>query len=406
MAQRIGPELTVAAQSKAAPRDLPIRSRDDGVLRVLHCLWAGEIGGAERAVYQLVREQIRDPSLEPALLFAQARGQYASAAFSLGCSVVDLALSSGRALHRIPTIADSLRDFDIHHFHSAEPLVMLGSVFCKKATRVYTHRGGFTRYTTLKRMRYKTTGVLIRRYFHGVSGNTAHGAHSGAKLCGLDPAAVMVTYNGLDLELLTPQRSAALIRAELGIGEEDFVVGTAATLKPWKRINLLIDLVARIPNSKLRLLIVGDGTQRRSLEAQTRSLGVEPKVSFVGVQACPADYLQVMDAFCLPSTALESFGNAVVEAMAMGIPSIVFADSPGVTEHIEPDRTGFIASDQRQLAEIVERLMADPSLRKRIGQEAEADIRSRYTPMRAAQSYKRLYVQAMASKTARHWEAR
>jgi glycosyltransferase involved in cell wall biosynthesis len=393
--------LTVAAQSKAGSCERPICSPHDRALRVLHCLWAGEIGGAQRAVYQLVREQIRDPSLEPTILFAQARGQYFSAARSLNCCVVDLALPSGRAFQRIPAIANSLRDFDIHHFHSAEPLVMLGSVFCKNATRVYTHRGGLTRYTPLKQMRYKMTGLLLRRYFHGVSGNTAHGARSGAKLCGLNPATVMVTYNGLEFELLTPQRSAVSIRAALGINEGDFVVGTAAVLKPWKRINLLIDLVARIQNSTLRLLIVGDGPQRQNLEAQTRSLGVESKVSFVGAQACPADYLQVMDAFCLPSTAHESFGNAVVEAMAMGIPSIVFADSAGVTEHIKPDRTGFIASDQHQLAEIVERLMGNPALRRRIGQEAKTDIRSRYTPARAAQSYKNLYEQAITLRTAR-----
>ena len=46
-----------------------------------------------------------------------------------------------------------------------------------------------------------------------------------------------------------------------------------------------------------------------------------------------ADYVQVMDAFCLPSTGLESFGNAAVEAMALGVPTVVFADGGGLVEH-------------------------------------------------------------------------
>ena len=45
-------------------------------IRILHILWHGEIGGAERAVYQLVREQLRDPDLEPAVAFAQPGGYY------------------------------------------------------------------------------------------------------------------------------------------------------------------------------------------------------------------------------------------------------------------------------------------------------------------------------------------
>ena len=70
----------------------------DRPLRIVHCLWEGEVGGTQRAVYQLVREQLRDPSIEPAALFAQARGPYVEAARELAAPVLELDLSSGHAL--------------------------------------------------------------------------------------------------------------------------------------------------------------------------------------------------------------------------------------------------------------------------------------------------------------------
>ena len=94
-----------------------------------------------------------------------------------------------------------------------------------------------------------------------------------------------------------------------------------------------------------------------------------------------------MDAFCLPSASLESFGNAAVEAMAMGVPSIVFADGGGMLEHIENGVTGMIANDQSDLERSLRLLDPGPrpgvgSLVSRGGNRCER----RYTPDKAAQS--------------------
>jgi hypothetical protein len=99
--------------------------RSAQTLHVLHCLWSGSIGGAERAVFQLVREQLRDPGLEPALLFASSGGFYWEQAHELGCPVVTLDIPHGHALGKLPAAIEAMRPFAIHHFHGAEPLLML-----------------------------------------------------------------------------------------------------------------------------------------------------------------------------------------------------------------------------------------------------------------------------------------
>jgi glycosyltransferase involved in cell wall biosynthesis len=364
-------------------------------LRVLHFLWNGSIGGAERAVFQLVREQLRDPGLEPALLFARGEGLYWEQAQSLGCQVVALDLPHGHAVSKLPAAVEAMRPFAMHHFHSAEPLLMLASTRCRGVCRVYTHRGGLINYSPAKRLQYELSGVLLRRFFHGFSGNTEHGARCGAKLYRLPEPRFELTYNGLDFALLTPDRPAEAIRASLGLTRNDLVVGTAANLKAWKRIDRLIEALKSLPTADVRLLIVGDGPDRERLETRATRLGVSPRVIFAGRQQQVASYLQAMDVFSLPSMGLESFGNAAVEAMALGLPTIVFADGGGLVEHIEDGETGFVVSNQAELEATLRRLFADVELRRCVGDRARRVVREKYSTTRAASAYRALYASAL-----------
>ena len=91
-----------------------------------------------------------------------------------------------------------------------------------------------------------------------------------------------------------------------------------------------------------------------------------------------------MDAFCLPSMSLKYFGNSLVEAMAMSLPSIVFSDGGGMLEHIQPDVTGFTVADVPELVTVIKRLLADSDLGRRVGKQASEFVRARYTLAKSA----------------------
>jgi glycosyltransferase involved in cell wall biosynthesis len=114
-------------------------------------------------------------------------------------------------------------------------------------------------------------------------------------------------------------------------------------------------------------------------------------VIFTGEQGNVGDFLQLMDVFCLPSMGLESFGNAAVEAMAMGVPSIVFADGGGLLEHLDPGRTALVVHDDAELVQAIERLLNDREFRLGMGSAGRAFIRQRYTLEAAARRYRELY---------------
>jgi glycosyltransferase involved in cell wall biosynthesis len=365
---------------------------------VLHFLWTGNIGGAERAVYQVVREQLERGEWEVGVAFGRAEGPYAEAIKSLGCKVLDLRMRSAVDLPRALQAVGQLREFDIHHFHVMEPTLIFASSRCDGVARIYTERGGLDtdRIPKMKMMRRWLGGILLRKYINAVAGNTAYASRVVVERYRPRRIPTHVTYNGIDFSLLTLSRDRTEVRRRLGAGPETLVVGSSGTLKAWKRFERVVELLGVLPDA--HVLLVGDGALRGALEERARALEAGDRLHITGLIDSVADYVAAMDVFVLASAATESFGNSVVEAMALGVPSIVFSDSPGVCEHIQDSVTGFIVENQEALVSVVERIAADSALRSRVGLAGARHVRSAYTFDRMHDAYQALYEAALNAR--------
>jgi glycosyltransferase involved in cell wall biosynthesis len=363
--------------------------------RVLHFLWTGNLGGAERAVYQVVREEMRLGEWGVGVAFGSAQGPWVEALRLLGCEVLDLRMRSATDLPRALRAVGKMREFDLHHFHVMEPAMILASDRCSGATRVYTERGGQddASATVRKRLRRSWGGMLLRKHFHAVAGNTTHASRVAIARYRLGKLPALVTYNGIDFGLLFPAQDRLDMRHRLGIDAQALTVGSSGTFKSWKRFDRVVDILRASPTAQVTL--VGDGALRGALEAQASAIGAGERLHVTGLVENVADYLLAMDVFVLASDGSESFGNSVVEAMALGIPSVVFSDSPGICEHIQNDMTGFIVKDQRELVSVIERLGADPGLRSRVGQAGAEFVRSKYTLEHMHEAYRAFYEAAL-----------
>jgi glycosyltransferase involved in cell wall biosynthesis len=179
-------------------------------------------------------------------------------------------------------------------------------------------------------------------------------------------------------------RDAALA-ARLDLPAGTPVVLCVCRLVGNKNLAHLVRAFAACRRREAILLLVGDGPERPGLERLAAELGVAPRVRFAGAHADPVPFYGLGDLFVLPST-FEGFGIALLEAMACGVPCIgLKADYPRVitaTEEILEDGvTGFAVppDDTKALAERLDALLADETLRRRMGAAAQAACRERYT---------------------------
>lgn len=352
-------------------------------------MWSLDIGGAERAVFQLAREQRRRGEQADILVGSHA-GFYGDRARECGINVHELHQRGALDMTVRRAAAAMLRRYDVLHLHSAEPTLALFAG--KTSTRAYyTHRSGAFSYPVRQAARYFLLGQVVRRYFAGVSGNTHQGRDAVCSLFGLQPDFVPVTPNGLDFELLRPRREAAAVREELALPDDVGVVGTSAILREWKRVDLLLKAIAELGDVPVRCLIIGDGPDRTRLEALSTQLGVADRVTFAGKKEHIGDYLQVMDVFCLPSGPQESFGNSLVEAMGVGLPAVILADGGGLREHVRDGETGIIASNVGALSAALLQLLRDAKGRQQLGETARLAIRSKYSLDAMTSAYDQLY---------------
>jgi glycosyltransferase involved in cell wall biosynthesis len=125
-------------------------------------------------------------------------------------------------------------------------------------------------------------------------------------------------------------------RERLGIAPDALVVGGVGRLEPSKRFDRLIRAIREVPGTTL--LLVGDGSARAALEREAAARGVRSRVVFTGAVGHTREALCAMDLFASPSEQ-ETFGLAVLEALACGLP-VVYAVCPPLDELAASGDTG------------------------------------------------------------------
>ena len=195
-----------------------------------------------------------------------------------------------------------------------------------------------------------------------------------------------VIYNGVNLSEFSLEglpAPVAQLRAQNGIPAGRFVFGSAGRLAPQKNYAALITALARLKAAGVdaHLIVAGEGSQRDALLQQAERLGLGNRVSLPGALADVRALLASLDVFVLPSTTIESFSNAALEAMAMARPVILSAIG-GAAEMVRSGVEGFVipvAELDARLAPLLAALCADPGRRARMGAAARARVEAKFS---------------------------
>ncbi|MEO8070107.1 MAG: N-acetyl-alpha-D-glucosaminyl L-malate synthase BshA [Acidobacteriota bacterium] len=210
---------------------------------------------------------------------------------------------------------------------------------------------------------------------------------------------IRVIPNFLDCSAYARRPDADLRTRLCSLDTCDAVIVHVSNFRPVKRVSAVLD-VFRLIRGRLRarLVMVGDGPDRATLERQVHELGLSDVVEFVGEQLDLVPWLSAADLFLLPSSQ-ESFGLAALEAMSCGVP-VVASRVGGLPEVITDGVTGFLC-DPEDLEGMARRgieVLTSWSMRARIGAAAAADVRRRFSTDIIVPQYEAFYEEVLAGR--------
>lgn len=191
---------------------------------------------------------------------------------------------------------------------------------------------------------------------------------------GVPEGKIKVIYNGADFKLLEISKEEA--RKKIGIAGN--IILSIGRLVPWKGFRMLIKIMPKLfeINQFFRLVIVGDGPERKTLESIVKNMRLENKVFVVGRKSKEelATFLAAADIFVL-NTAYEGFSHQILEAMAAGIPVITTAVG-GNREIIRQGENGFMVkyNDEFNLIEAIKTVWQTEELRTRFIEEGKKTV--------------------------------
>ncbi len=227
------------------------------------------------------------------------------------------------------------------------------------------------------------------------------------KLVVIPPAASQRDARGPAYTVATRLARRNALLEELSLPRETRLIAVVGPLLALKRVDDAIwcfELV-RVLHENARLLVIGDGPERRRLERFARLVCEPGTVRFLGLRKDMTDILPLVDVLwqrsdsCVATEHTES-PNAVLEAMAAGVP-IVATDIGPHRQYIEHGETGFLSpvGGRADCTRFTDQLLSDAELAQRIGLASQQYAREQFSIERVIQEYEQLYRHLLSSET-------
>jgi len=289
---------------------------------------------------------------------------------------------------------DQQNDYDIIHSHIF-PAMVCGALSKKGKKLLITLQGGDIG-------EYKESNLLIRLMempfitwalkkadlVHSVSSHIANVAQKiGAKK-------IMIVPNGVDTHIFHPQDRNQM-RRKLGYRIDEKIVVSSSRLTPKNGLDYLIRAVGKVP--RLKLIIIGDGEQKKSLQTLISRLNLADRVFLLGYleHSKLPGYLNMADIFCRPSIN-EGFGISFIESMACKIPTIG-TNVGGITDIITDGKNGLLVlpEDTEALTKTLKRVLQDKNLRRTIAEEGLKTVKEKFTWEIVLREMEKVYAEVM-----------
>jgi len=342
-------------------------------IRVLHTEWSNGWGGQE---IRIINEMsiVREYGVEP-FLACREEAKIKDEALKRGFRVFSLPFRGNLDFKTLFKLIKIIKDnrIDIVNTHSGKD-TWVGGVSAKIAGAKFIRTRHLSNPINPSRVNFIneladfiiTTGEVVREDM--IKNNR------------INPSKILSIPTGVDENRFNPNcYKKEEARAKFGISPKKIAIGNVAVLRRFKRHDMLIEafylLTKKYPD--IELLIAGEGPQREKLENIIKNRGLIGKVKLLGHLREPQELLKALDIFVLSSDSKEGVPQSLIQALMMN-KAVVATDVGSV---IDLYNANFILSkpEVKQLAEDIESLIVDKSLREYYENVARESIVDRFS---------------------------
>lgn len=371
-----------------------MKSSSNHKMRILHVVHSLDIGGLERVVVDLALG-FRHKGHYVGVCCLSSKGALSKELVRSDVPVFSLEKRPGIDL-RIPMqLSKKMRQhqFDVVHTHNEAGLIYgtTAAIFARIPRIIYTEHGKGLGYHDRKLFR------IVERYLIKKTNKVvAVSEDLRAKMINwhrLERNRFFVIPNGIDVDEFKEKNFRKKKRDEVGLKDDDFVIGIVASLLPIKNhcffLTVFKKLLMEFP--KLKLVLIGDGPLRGYLEDRVLKMEVSKKVIILGARLDVPALLSALDMYVLPSLS-EGISISILEAMAAGIP-IVASDVGGNSQIIKDAHSGFLVpvGNEEAWIKTLRELLNHPRLRKTISHIAQQTVENRFSLACAINQYESIY---------------
>jgi glycosyltransferase involved in cell wall biosynthesis len=359
-------------------------------IKILHILWSGRSGGAERFVRDITVYSNRS-RFEHRVCFLSKGGAIAEQMTKNSIEIYIIGMKSGFSMSSCARILKVIHEFRPHviHSHVRNYLTNLLIFLSSNTPKLYFEHGGDLIGANPWRdvLFYK----IFCRFFDLILTNSDYVRNKIVQYCDVNLEMIATFRIGIDPQMYKNSGEKKRLKAKFGISEMNNVIGTVCRLVEAKGVDDFIKVAREVQRMRqdIVFLIVGDGEKRATLEKMAVQYDVD--IRFLGDRLDVSDLLSIFDIFLFTSK-WESFGITVLEAMAAKVPVVGFAVG-GAREIIDMGGGVLLEKrDHKKLAELAVEVLEDRTIYERLSAQGYANLVENFHIERSIELLEREYV--------------
>lgn len=380
-----------------------VTGQEDRQIRLALVIHSMMRGGAERQIFELLRGIDRS-RFNPTLVVLNSHPNAYPVEGFIDCkTLLERDPARGSPGRRIASLlvasyrlTEALRECGAEVVHAFLPLPSALTALACALLRVPVFVVGRRNMVSSHRRGKRTLELADRlpvRFATAIVGNCKAITHEMVKADHFPEERAFTIYNGIDTERFAPRRNCQL-RSELGFAPSDFVFGIVANFHARKRhidfVRAAREICIRFSHAKF-LMIGEDQGALREIEVYLQTHFLAKRCVIVAGTTEPEKYYACMDCY-ISASEVEGLSNAILEAMASGLP-IIATDVGGSAEMVEEGESGFLVAPYApgEIAEKAGLLIENRSLCTLMGRRGRTVAENMFSLAKMVEAHERLY---------------